>query len=149
MALQEHIAREVLNIFLVALPERYDEVDSESEAGTDASPESRSTIRALDEVLPLPDNSPELSPGLDEDETPTVRFMDSVWQAVWASPRLKTSVRETYSGPADDDVLKNLASRQILTRRRPISSRARPILQRRNAFSIDIMRQWDEIESNF
>ena len=112
-ALQDHLARELFGLFLLALPDRYDEEDSGTDSETERSLGTRSTVLTdiedgSDEPVDLSSNF-HLPLGADGEDIPDG---PEDWNFVWTSPQLKQSIRETYEGVVSDNVLKHIAIRQ-------------------------------------
>lgn len=119
--LQEHLTHELLNIFLIALPERVDLEDDVTGTDTERSPDNRSTVFSELEVdddltfswegiLRSPSSLVAEDAGDEDIIDPEVS--NSIWATVWASPQLRESVRESYEGPALDAHIKHIALRQ-------------------------------------
>lgn len=123
--LQEHLTHELLNIFLIALPERVDLEDDIAGTDTERSPGNRSTVlgelkvEVLGELKVATISWEDLrSPlwvvaedvGVEDNIDPEVS--NCIWATVWASPQLRKSVRESYEGPALDAHIKHIALRQ-------------------------------------
>jgi hypothetical protein len=108
--LQEHLATKLLNFLLIALPDRDDIHDEARDTDTERSLGSRSTVQHIEEdsqssvlLEELPQDQP--------DDADTSRT-DTLWSTVWTSPKLRESVRESYSGPAHDETIKHIARKQ-------------------------------------
>lgn len=46
------------------------------------------------------------------DVTTDTEAISDLWAAVWASPQLRRSVRESYAGPCQDEAIKSIAMHQ-------------------------------------
>lgn len=118
--LQEHLTHELLNIFLIALPERVDLEDDVSGTDAERSPGNRSTVLGELEVDDdftytwdgLRSPSWLVAEGAGYEDIIDPEVSNSIWATVWASPQLRKSVRESYEGPALDAHIKHIALRQ-------------------------------------
>ncbi|KAJ9606762.1 hypothetical protein H2200_008771 [Cladophialophora chaetospira] len=108
-SLQEHLHHEVIVMFLLALPERDDLVDTGSVTGTERPLESRSTIDdVLDDSLSITSSDSILEEQylLEENED---------WHYVWTSSNTKHSIRaNSYAGHESDEVIQTFLAALLL-----------------------------------
>lgn len=115
--LQDHLASEMLKVFLIALPEREDFEDNIRDTDTERSLGTRSTVRNLGVNDDAAIVDAELLPASPQDEifgesVTDAGFTSDLWATVWASPQLRNSVRESYAGPGQDETIKRIAMHQ-------------------------------------
>ena len=119
-ALQDHLTQELFGLFLLALPDRYDEENSGTDSETQMSLGTRSTILGdIADSAIVPSEITPLNTRIHDGRLENPLFHEHEmfddqedWTFVWASPQLKQSIRESYEGLVHDDVLKHLAIKQ-------------------------------------
>ncbi len=82
-ALQEHIAAELLNLFLLALPDRNDIYDEARDTDTERSLGSRSTVQHIEEDHHSSVSAEEFPQDQPDDADTGLKGI--LWNAVWAT----------------------------------------------------------------
>ena len=107
-------------MFLLALPGRDDIRDTESDTERTGHPRT-SAQDLLDIALDFDDTGVIEQDQVTEDEQQQQQhdwgplIPPSFWEMVWSSPQLQNTVRESYTGPQDDFLLKEIERSQMAT----------------------------------